>query len=489
MADLELRLPDPHMVIGGTRAGARSGQTIKVEDPATGETLTEVPGGDAADVDAAVRAARAAFEAKSWARMRPLDRGRLLESIARAIEENASELALLESFDNGKAYAHALAFDIPAAADTFRYYAGACARLEGKVNAISADGKQYHSYTRREPLGVVGAIVPWNFPLVMAAMKIAPALAAGCTMVLKPSEVTPLTALRLAELALAAGLPEGVLNVVTGYGDVVGQAMVEHRGINKIAFTGSTRVGKHILRTAADQVKPVTLELGGKSPSLIFADADLDAAGLGAALAIFFNSGQVCVAASRLFVEESVFDRVVETVSSAAKSFQIGHGRDPGTMLGPLVSAAQRDRVMSYIDKGIAEGGEVVTGGKRHGDSGYFVEPTVFVNTKPDATIVREEIFGPVVVATPFRDIDQVVAQANDTPYGLAANIWTRDLSRAHLTAARLQAGTVWVNCHAMIDPAAPFGGFKESGLGREMSDEGLHAYTETKTVTALLGD
>lgn len=486
---MELRLPDPQMVIGGKRAGALSGKSIAVEDPATGEMLTRVPEGDAADVDAAVKAAREAFEARSWARMRPLDRAKLLESIARAIEDNAAELALLESFDNGKAYGHALAFDIPAAADTFRYYAGACARLEGKVNAISADGKQYHSYTRREPVGVVGSIVPWNFPLVMAAMKVAPALAAGCTVILKPSEVTPLTAIRLAELALEAGLPEGVLNVVTGYGHVVGQALVEHPGIDKIAFTGSTRVGKQILRTAADTVKPVTLELGGKSPSLVFADADLDAAGIGAALAVFFNSGQVCVAASRLYIEQSVFDRVVEAVSQAARSFPIGPGRDANTMLGPLVSAAQRDRVLSYIDKGVAEGGEIVTGGKPHGDKGYFVEPTVFVNTKADATIVREEIFGPVVVATPFSDIEEVVRQANDTRYGLAANIWTRDLSRAHLTAARLQAGTVWVNCHAMIDPAAPFGGFKESGLGREMSDEGLHAYTETKTVTALLGD
>jgi p-cumic aldehyde dehydrogenase len=323
----------------------------------------------------------------------------------------------------------------------------------------------------------------------MAAWKIAPALAAGCTVVLKPSEVTPLTALRLAELVLEAGLPEGVLNVVTGYGHSAEQALVEHPGVDKIAFTGSTRVGKSIVQTVAHDLKRVTLELGGKSPSIIFADADIGKAGIGAALAIFFNSGQVCLAASRLYVEESIFDKVMDQVAAAAQSFKVGNGRAPDTMIGPLVSRTQQDRVMAYIDQGRADGAEVLVGGKRHGETGYYVEPTIFVNTKPDATIVKEEIFGPVLVATPFKDTDAVIRAANDTRYGLAANIWTRDISRAHLTARKLQAGIVWINTHGMNDPAAPFGGFKESGWGREVGEEGVLHYTEVKTVTALLDD
>ena len=488
-APVELKMPDCRMVIGGKRIAAASGRLIDVEDPSNGAILAQIGAGGREEIDTAVRAARATFESAGWSRMRPIDRGKLLEDIARKIEDNAQELALLESYDNGKSAAQALMIDIPSAVEVFRYMAGWCTKLHGRVNPVSADGKQYHSYTRREPIGVVGSIVPWNFPLAMAAWKIATALAAGCTVVLKPSEVTPLSALRLAELALEAGLPEGALNVVTGYGHEAGQALVEHPGVDKIAFTGSTRVGKEIVRTCATDLKRVTLELGGKSPSLIFADADIEQAGIGAALAVFFNSGQVCIAASRLYVEASAFDRVVEAVSAAAQSFQVGHGRDPNTMIGPLVSRTQQDRVMGYIEKGVAEGGEVVTGGRRHGNEGYFVEPTVFVNTAPDATVVREEIFGPVVVATPFKDIDEVIRQANDTRYGLAANIWTRDLSRAHLTAARLQAGTVWINTHGINDTSAPFGGFKESGWGREMSEEGIYAYTESKTVTAFLAD
>ncbi|MES2492535.1 MAG: aldehyde dehydrogenase family protein [Pseudomonadota bacterium] len=485
----ELKMPDRRMLIGGQRVAAASGKLIDIEDPATGAVFAQITAGGREEVDQAVRAARATSESAAWSRMRPLDRGKLLEDIARKIEDHAEELALLESYDNGKAVAHALMVDIPAAVDVFRYMAGWCTKIHGKVNPISGDGRQYHSYTRREPIGVIGSIVPWNFPLAMAAWKVATALAAGCTVVLKPSEVTPLSALRLGELALEAGLPEGALNVITGYGHEAGQALVEHPGVDKIAFTGSTRVGKDIVRTCATDLKRITLELGGKSPSLIFADADMDQAGIGAALAIFFNSGQVCLAASRLYVEHSAFDKVVEAVSAAAQSFQIGHGRDPNTMIGPLVSRAQQDRVMGFIDKGVAEGGEVVTGGKRHGNEGYYVQPTVFVNTAPESTVVREEIFGPVVVATPFKDIDDVIRQANDTRYGLAANIWTRDLSRAHLTAAKLQAGTVWINTHGLNDVSAPFGGFKESGWGREVSEEGILAYTETKTVTALLAD
>lgn len=484
-----LRLPPAGLLIGSNWVGAASGETIDVEDPATGKVFAKVAAGGVTDVDAAVRSARRAYESDAWARMRPIDRSKVLESIARKIEEHADELALLESFDNGKAVAHALMVDVPAAVDVFRYMAGWASKIYGTVNPVSGDGRQYHSYSVREPVGVVGAIVPWNYPLAMAAWKIAPALAAGCTMVLKPSEVTPLTALRLAELCLEAGLPEGVLNVVTGYGPVAGQALVEHPGVDKIAFTGSTRVGKDIVRTCANDLKRVTLELGGKSPSLIFADADIDKAAMGAALAIFFNSGQVCLAASRLYVEDKIFDQVMDGVVKAAQSFKLGDGRDPNTMLGPLVSRAQQDRVLGYIEKGRQSGAEVLTGGGTGLDTGYYVEPTVFVDAKPDAQITKEEIFGPVLVATPFKNVDDVIAVANDTRYGLAANIYTRDLNRAHLTARRLQAGIVWINTHGMNDPAAPFGGFKESGWGREVGEEGLLHYTETKTVTALLED
>ena len=483
----EVRLPAQKMLIGGAWEDAGDGRTIAVEDPATGQIFASVPAGTAADVDRAVTSARAAFESAAWSRMRPLDRGKIIEAIARKIEDKAQELALLESYDNGKAVHHALAVDVPAAVDIFRYMAGWASKIYGQVNPISGDGRQYHSYSVREPIGVVGQIVPWNYPLAMAAWKIASALAAGCAIVLKPSEVTPLTALRLAELALEAGLPEGVLNIVTGYGHEAGQALVEHAGIDKIAFTGSTRVGKQIVQTCAKDLKRVTLELGGKSPSLIFADADIDKAAIGAALAIFFNSGQVCLAASRLYVERSVFDKVVDGVAQVAKTFKLGHGRDPDTMLGPLVSKVQQGRVLDYIEQGRASGAELVTGGGTGDREGYFVEPTIFANPDADASIVREEIFGPVLVATPFDDVDDVVRQANDTRYGLAANIWTRDLSRAHLTARKLQAGTVWINTHGMNDPSAPFGGVKESGWGREVGEEGVLHYTETKTVTALL--
>jgi p-cumic aldehyde dehydrogenase len=420
---LDVQLPDTGLLIGGSRVAANDGRTIEVEDPATGQIIAHVPAGGAQEVDAAVKAARQAFESKAWSRMRPLDRAKIIETIARKIEENAAELALLESYDNGKAVHHALAVDVPAAVDIFRYMAGWCSKIAGQINPISGDGRQYHSYSVREPIGVVGQIVPWNYPLAMAAWKIATALAAGCTVVLKPSEVTPLTALRLAELALEAGLPEGVLNIVTGYGHEAGQALVEHPGIDKIAFTGSTRVGKQIVQTAARDLKRVTLELGGKSPSLIFADADLDKAAIGAALAIFFNSGQVCLAASRLYVERSVYDRVLEGVAAAARSFKLGHGRDPDTMLGPLVSRSQQQRVLDYIDQGRASGAEIVTGGGTGPDQGYFVEPTIFANPNPDATIVREEIFGPVLVATPFDDPEEVITDRQRYALSLAANI------------------------------------------------------------------
>jgi len=489
MTDIKdlIRTPMNKMLIDGQWVAASTGQTIDVEDPASGDRIATIGAGVREDVDRAVAAARKAFEGNAWSRMRPLDRGRILENIARKIEEHADELALLESYDNGKAVAHAKMIDVPASVDVFRYMSGWCSKLGGKTMPISADGQQYHAYTLSQPVGVVGAIVPWNYPLAMASWKIAMALGAGCTMVLKPSEVTPLTALRLAELCHEAGLPEGVLNVVTGYGPDAGQALAEHMDVDKVAFTGSTAVGKVIAKAAIGNMKRVSLELGGKSPSIICADADLEKATVGAALAIFFNSGQVCMAASRIYVHSAIYDRFMAGMAAVAESFPTGNGRDPNTMLGPLVSKKQQERVMSFIESGKAEGADLVTGGTTAGDKGYYVKPTIFGNTRPDMKIVREEIFGPVVSAARFDDMEDVIRQANDTSYGLAANIWTNDLKMAHKTAARLKAGIVWMNCHGVMDPAMPFGGFKESGWGREVSEDGIRMYTEPKSVVALL--
>lgn len=476
-------------LIGGRWLDAESGQRIDVEDPATEQKIASIPRAGTEDVDSAVRSARKTFESLEWSRMRPNDRGRILENIARKVEEHADELALLESFDNGMPVAHAKMLSLPATIDVFRYMGGWCTKIHGSTLPISFDGKEYHAYTRREPLGVVGAITPWNYPLAIGAWKIASALAAGCTIVVKPSELTSLSTLRLAELCLEAGLPEGAFNVVTGYGHEAGKALAEHADVNKISFTGSTAVGKQIVQYALGNMKRVTLELGGKSPSIVFADADLDQVGLGAALAVFFNSGQICFAATRLFVEASVYDRVVEAVAAVAKNFPLGNGRDPNTMLGPLISKKQQDRVLSYCESGLAQGAELVTGGRTSGETGHFFEPTVFANTNPSMTIMQEEIFGPVVSVMPFKSVEEVTKLANDSNYGLAANIWTRDIKRAHKLAHRLEAGSVWINCHGIVNAAAPFGGFKQSGWGREVSEEGLLAYTETKTVCALLDD
>lgn len=486
-----LTLPDTRMFIGGKRLESVSEARIDVEDPSDGSIIASIPNGTADDVQLAVEAARRAFEGRAWARMAPIERGRILEEIARKIEQHAMELAVLESYDNGKAVALALSVDVPAAVKIFRYMSGWCSKIHGKTNPVSpSDGHRYFSYTERQPIGVVGAIVPWNYPLSMASWKVATALAAGCTVVLKPSELTSLTALRLAELAHEAGLPEGVFNIVTGYGQTVGQAMVEHRGIDKIAFTGSTTVGKSIVRTVADDLKRVTLELGGKSPSIVFDDCDLDRIGMGAALAIFFNSGQICFAASRLYVQRTIFDRVLQAVADAAATFRVGPGRDPATMIGPLISQKQKERVLGYVESGREAGADVVEiGDIPPPGKGHFVHPTIVVEPPANSRIMREEVFGPVLAARPFDDIDEVIAEANDTRYGLGANIWTSNLSRAHLTAARLQAGTVWINTHGLTDPSAPFGGFKESGWGREVGEEGLSAYLETKTVTAFLGE
>lgn len=476
-------------LIGGKWKEAASGKSIAIENPANEEIIAEIPQGKQEDIDEAVNVARATFESPGWRKIRPIDRGRILENIARKVEEHADELAYLESLDTGKAMSFAKVIDLPATVDVFRYMGGWCSKLGGTTPPISYDGREYHAYTRREPVGVVGAITPWNYPLALGSWKIASALAAGCTMVLKPTELTPLSTLRLAELCLEAGLPEGALNVVNGYGHEAGEALARHPGVDKITFTGSTAVGKKIVEYSLGNMKRVTLELGGKSPSIVFADADLGQVGLGAALAVFFNSGQICFAASRLLVQDSVYDRVVEAVAAAASQFKVGNGLETDTMLGPLVSRRQQERVLGYVQSGIEQGAKLICGGQSIGDKGYFVQPTVFADADHSMKIAHEEIFGPVVSVIRFKDEAEAIRLANDTTYGLAANIWTRDIKKAHRVAHRLQAGSVWINCHGVIDPAAPFGGFKQSGWGREVSEEGLSAYTETKTVCALLDD
>ena len=479
------------LLIGGKWVPAVSEQTFEVKNPATGTTVARVAEGDKADVDAAVRAARRALESGPWPAMTASERGKLVWRIGDLIAKYTDELAELESLDNGKPMAVARVADVPLAADIFQYMAGWSTKIEGKTIPLSVlytPGVQYHSYTRPEPIGVVGQIIPWNFPLLMAAWKLAPALAIGCTVVLKVAEETPLTALRLGEILQEAGLPPGVVNIVTGFGETAGAALAAHPGVDKVAFTGSTEVGRLIVQAAARDLKHVSLELGGKSPNIILEDADLDVAIPGAANAIFFNHGQCCCAGSRLFVHERLFEKVVNGVSEQAKAIKLGSGLDPATQMGPMVSQSQRDRVCSYLDAGQLEGAKALTGGRARDGAGYFVEPTVFVNTNQDMKIEKEEIFGPVVTVTPFAKIDDaLVHRANDTMYGLAAGIWTRDLSKAHALAARLQAGTVWVNCYNIFDAALPFGGYKQSGWGREMGEAVLDNYLQTKAVTIAL--
>jgi len=478
------------MFINGEWVDAASGRTFETPNPATGETLARVAEGDAEDIDRAVRAARTAFESGPWSRMTPSDRGRIIWRIGDLILEHAEELAQLESLDNGKPYAVALGADVPLAADLFHYMAGWATKINGSTIDISVPympGANFHSYTLREPIGVVGQIIPWNFPLLMAAWKLGPALTTGCTVVLKPAEQTPLTALRLAELVAEAGVPDGVVNVVPGFGETAGAALAAHRDVDKVAFTGSTEVGKLIVAAAgATNLKKLTLELGGKSPNIVFDDAE-DGAIEGAANAIFFNHGQCCVAGSRLFVQESRFDEVVDGVAEIAKSIKLGSGLDPSTQMGPLVSAEQFERVSGFLESGRTDGATALAGGGRHGDRGYFIEPTVLTNTRPDMKVVREEIFGPVLVAAPFSNLDEIAAVANDSEYGLGAGIWTRDISKAHALAKKLRAGTVWINCYNVFDASLPFGGYKQSGWGREMGQEVLNNYTEVKAVTTLL--
>ena len=477
------------LFIDGQWADAASGQSFETPNPATGETLARVAEGEAEDIDRAVRAARRAFEDGPWSRITTSERGRIIWRIGDLINEHLDELAQLESLDNGKPFAVARAADVPLSADIFWYMAGWATKLEGDTKPISVPympGANFHSYTLREPVGVVGQIIPWNFPLLMAAWKLAPALACGNTVVLKPAEQTPLTALLLAEIIAEAGVPDGVVNVVPGFGETAGAALAAHHDVDKIAFTGSTEVGKLIANAATGNLKKVSLELGGKSPNVVFDDAD-DSAIAGAASAIFFNHGQCCVAGSRLYVQQGRFDEVVDGVAEIAKSIKLGPGLEQDTQMGPLVSDEQLRRVTGYVDSGIAEGATALSGGGRHGDRGYFVEPTVLTNTHPEMTVVREEIFGPVVVAAPFADLDEVAAAANDTPYGLGAGIWTKDISKAHALAKKIRAGSIYINCYNVFDAALPFGGYKQSGWGREMGHEVLEAYTEVKAVTTLL--
>ena len=478
------------MLINGQWVNSISGKTFPTYNPSTSEVLAQVAEGDREDIEQAVRAARKAFEHGPWRKLTASERGRLIWKLSDLLEEHTEEFAYLESLDNGKPLTIARAADVPLAVDLFRYMAGWATKIEGNTIPISVPytpGAKYLSYTLREPVGVVGQIIPWNFPLLMAAWKLGPALACGCTVVLKPAEQTPLSALRLGELIMEAGFPEGVVNIVPGYGETAGAALATHPDVDKVAFTGSTEVGKLIVHAAAGNLKRVSLELGGKSPNVVFKDADLDTAIPGAASAIFFNHGQCCCAGSRLYVEKPVFDKVVEGVAEQAKQINVGSGLDPETNMGPLVSQEQLSRVCGYLESGFSEGAKAVTGGHRKGDRGYFVEPTVLVDTNENMKVVREEIFGPVVTAMPFSDPEEILPRANDSEYGLAAAVWTKDISKAHRTAEMLRAGTVWINCYNIFDAALPFGGYKQSGWGREMGHEVLNNYTQTKAICTKL--
>ena len=478
------------MAIGGEWVEALGGGMLEVVDPASGQVFDRVPAGEATDIDRAVAAARRAFEQGDWPRMRPVDRERLLLRLAELVEAHAQELAEIEALDNGKPVTMARAVDVALVVDFLRYMAGWATKIEGSTMEVSVPlvrDREFFGYTRREPVGVVGAIIPWNFPLLMVAWKAGPALASGCTMVLKPAEETPLSALRFAELVQQAGYPAGVFNVVTGHGHSAGAALAAHKGVDKVAFTGSTEIGKLVGKAALDNMTRVSLELGGKSPVIVLDDADPAVAAAGAAQAIFFNQGQVCCAGSRLYVHKSRFERVVEGLSEIAAGMKLGAGIDPTTQIGPLVSALQQQRVLGYIRSGFEEGARALAGGAAGEGEGYFVKPTVLVDTRDDMRVVREEIFGPVVVAMPYDDLDEVARRANDTPYGLGASIWSNDLSRVHRLVPKIKAGTVWVNCHNILDASMPFGGYKQSGIGREMGRAVLDLYTEGKSVIMAL--
>lgn len=478
-------LARPHrLLIDGQWCEAESRKTFDVFDPATGKVIASTAEGGAADIDAAVRAARASFERGTWRNLSADERSKILWRFAELVDSNAEELIQLDVVNNGMTVALST-WIVRAAASWLRYYAGQTTKLFGKnaSGSVSGGGVNFHAYTEVEPVGVAGLIIPWNGPVGSFVNKVAVALTAGCSCVVKPAENTPLSALRLAELALEAGVPAGVLNVVTGFGDPAGRALAEHPDVDKISFTGSTAVGKSIVQMAAGNLKRITLELGGKSPCIVFDDADMDVAIPGAAASVFTNSGQVCLAGTRLFVQNKSFDKVVDGVAAIARSMRVGNGLDPQTQIGPLISPKQRRRVADYIELGRAEGAEVVAGGRAVSGDGYFIEPTIFANVRASMRIVREEIFGPVLVVTPVDDIESIVRAANDTRYGLGGGIFTRDINKAHLVAKRLRTGNVWINCYGVLHPAMPFGGYKESGWGREFSEEGVDAFLERKSV------
>ncbi len=472
--------------IGGEWHDAQSGARLEVFDPATGVAVASVPAAQTRDVERAVAAARDAFEGAEWAAMPPVARERLLLRLADTMEAHADELAEIESLDQGKAVGMARHLDLVMAVDFVRYMAGWATKIDGRTVTPSVPylpDQTFTGWTRKEPVGVVGAIIPWNFPLLMAVWKIAPALAAGCTVVLKPAEETPLTALRLAELTEAVGVPPGVVNVVTGEGHTAGAALCEHPGVDKIAFTGSTEVGKRIGKAAMENMTRVSLELGGKSPVIVLDDMDPGTAAQGAAQAIFLNHGQVCTAGSRLYVSQRHYDDVVDGLAGIARGMRLGSGRDPEAQMGPLVSRAQQQRVTDYIASGREQGARIAAGGGVGDGRGYYVEPTILADTNHRMRVVREEIFGPVLTVMPYDDLDEVARLANDSPYGLGASVWSNDLSRVHRLIPKIRAGTVWVNCHNVLDPALPLGGFKQSGIGRELGREVVDLYTETKTV------
>jgi phenylacetaldehyde dehydrogenase len=480
------------LLIGGKRVDATSGETFEVLDPSTNVILTHVPKGGKEDINCAVQAARNAFENGPWRKLTVSERGKRLWKLADLIEARTEEFAQLETLDNGKPLTIARAADVPLVIDHFRYYAGMASKIHGETIDISvpyAPDTEFLDFTLREPMGVVGQIIPWNFPLLMATWKLGVALASGNCVVLKPAEQTPLSVLHLADLFAEADFPDGVVNIVSGFGDA-GAALAEHMDVDKIAFTGSTEVGHEIVKASSGNLKRVSLELGGKSPSIVFPDADLDVAAQGVAGAIFFNQGQCCSAGSRLLIHKAVYEEVISRVTEHAKKIKIGPGMCADTDLGPLVSREQQERVMNYIRSGEQAGARTLTGGKVPGgnmESGCYVEPTVFENVEQDMKIVAEEIFGPVVVASSFEDLDAVIARGNDTEYGLAASVWTKDINKAHKVAKGLQAGTVWVNCHNIFDAAAPFGGYKRSGYGREMGIHALESYTQVKNVIIQL--
>lgn len=486
----EIAMPRTDLFIDGQWVKGSSGERIAVYNPATGQEITTITRGTVEDLDRAVQAAQRCFEAPSWRRMRPLDRGRFLERLALLVEAHADEFAQLETLDNGKPLFVSRNIDLSFTMDALRYFAGWASKVEGSYMSLSPffdDGGVYRAYTDRAPLGVAGGIMPWNFPLGQAIQKIAPAIAFGCTVVLKPSEETSLTTLRLAELLNEAGFPPGAVNVVTGYGHEVGQALVDHPLVRKIAFTGSTPTGQRILEASAKTMKRVTLELGGKSPTIILADADLDRAIQGAANAIFGNSGQVCTAGSRLLIEAPIYDKVVEGVTEIARNLRIGPGHLAETQLGPIVSQHQIQRIGQIVSGGMEAGAKATTGGAQLDRDGWFFPPTVLTDVTPEMNVMRDEIFGPVVCALPMTSIEEIIALSNATPYGLGASIWTRDLDRAHLLAEHLDAGTVWFNTHNVLDLAMPFGGNKMSGLGREFGREAMQAYTEPKSICMRL--